>query len=112
LINQGIRLNPYYTWDYPYNQGVAYYTLGRMEEAIAAHEKARSRNENAVPVRIVLAASYARVGRLDEAEWEVQEIRTMSPTDTITQFRNASLFADTGLKDALIADLRKAGLPE
>ena len=35
-INKGIELNPYYTWDYPYNLGRAYYTLGRYEEAIAA----------------------------------------------------------------------------
>jgi adenylate cyclase len=112
LINQGIRLNPYFTWDYPFNQGLAYYTLGRMDEAIAAFEKARSRNANAVPVRIFLAASYARAGRLEEAEWEVQEIGTMSPTDTVTQLRNADFFVAPALRDPLIADLRKAGLPE
>jgi adenylate cyclase len=112
LINQGIRLNPYFTWDYPFNQGLAYYTLGRMDEAIAAFEKARSRNANAVPVRILLAASYARAGRLEEAEWEVQEIGTMSPTDTVTQLRNADFFVAPALRDPLIADLRKAGLPE
>ena len=112
LINQGIRLNPYFTWDYPFNQGLAYYTLGRMDEAIAAFEKARSRNANAVPVRLLLAASYARAGRLEEAEWEVQEIGTMSPTDTVTQLRNADFFVAPALRDPLIADLRKAGLPE
>lgn len=112
LINQGIRLNPYFTWDYPFNQGLAYYTLGRIDEAIAAFEQARSRNANAVPVRIFLAASYARAGRLEEAEWEVQEIGTLSPTDTITQFRNADVFVAPALREPLIADLRKAGFPE
>ncbi len=42
-INKGIELNPYYTWDYPYNLGRAYYALGRYEESIAAlGEGARS----------------------------------------------------------------------
>jgi TolB-like protein/DNA-binding winged helix-turn-helix (wHTH) protein/Flp pilus assembly protein TadD len=112
LIDKGIRLNPYYTWDYPNNRGLAHYSLGRIDEAIADFEEARSRNPNAVPARILLAASYARAGRLDEAGWEVEEILTMSPTDTISQYRNALPVADTGLMDALAEDLRKAGLPE
>ena len=34
FTTRGMQLNPYYTWHYPYNQGRAYYTLGRYNEAI------------------------------------------------------------------------------
>ena len=63
LINRGMQLNPYYTWDYPYNLGRAYYTLGRYEDAISELEKARERNENAAPIKLYLIASYVRSGR-------------------------------------------------
>ena len=41
LIERGMRLNPYYTWDYPYNLGRAYYMLGRIGEAIKVLEDSR-----------------------------------------------------------------------
>ncbi len=107
-----MRLNPNYTWDYPYNRGRANYTLGRIDEAIGALEAARSRNANAVPVRLHLAAAYARAGRPEDAEWEVQELLAMSPTDTLSQLRNAHPTEDPQSMTALIEDLRKAGLPE
>ena len=112
LVEKGMRLNPHYTWDYPYNRGRAYYTLGRVGEAITALEEARARNGNAVPVRLHLAASYARAGRLEDAEWEVQEVLAMSPTETITHLRNAHPIEDPSLMATLIEDLRRAGLPE
>jgi len=112
LIEQGMRLNPHYTWQYPYNRGRAYYTLGRIDEAITALEQARSRNPNAVPVRLHLAASYARAGRLGDAEWEVEELLAISPTDTLGQLRNAHPVDDPRSMTELIEDLRRAGLPE
>ena len=112
LIKKGMELNPYYTWDYPYNLGRAYYTLGRYEDAIAALEEARTRNENVVPVRLHLAASYVGAGRQDDAEWEVQEIQILSPTDTISHLRIAHPIDDPELMNAFIDDLRAAGLPE
>ncbi len=112
LIKKGMQLNPYYTWDYPYNLGRAYYTLGRVDEAVAALEEAKTRNENAVPIRLHLAASYVRAGRLDDAEWEVQEIQVLSPTDTISHQKAAHPIQDEALMNAFVDDLRTAGLPE
>jgi len=112
LIQKGMQLNPYYTWDYPYNLGRAYYTLGRIEEAIETLEDARGRNPNAMPVRLHLAASYARAGRLGDAQWEVEEIRALSPAETISLLKAAHPIKDEERMSALIEDLRKAGMPE
>lgn len=111
-IERGIKLNPYFTWDYPYNLGRAYYALGRTEEAIVHLEEARTRNENVVPIRLHLAASYVQAGRLDDAEWEVEEILTLSPTDTLTLLRNTLPVKDSSLLERILADLREAGLPD
>jgi TolB-like protein/DNA-binding winged helix-turn-helix (wHTH) protein len=111
-INKGVQLNPYYTWDYPYNLGRAYYTLGRYEEAISALEKAQERNENAAPIKLFLIASYVRAGRQGDAEWQAEELQMVNPEETVSHTDKAIPIADQGLKQAFLNDLRAAGLPE
>ena len=59
-----------------------------------------------------LSAAYVRAGRQDDAEWEVQEIQTLSPDETLSLLSNARPVQDPALLEALLADLRSAGLPE
>lgn len=112
FVNKGMQLNPYYTWDYPYNLGRAHYMLGDYDAAIAALESAQGRNENAVPIKLHLAASYARADRQDEAEWTVDELQMLSPTATISHTEKTIPIAKPELKHTFLQDLRKAGLPE
>ncbi len=111
-ITKGMQLNPYYTWDYPYNLGCAYYLLGDYDAAIAALEKAQDRNENAVPIKLYLAASYAKANRQDDAEWAVDELQMLSPTATISHTEKTVPIAQPEIKRVFLEDLRKAGLPE
>jgi tetratricopeptide (TPR) repeat protein len=106
-----MQLNPYYTWDYPYNLGRALYTQGHFDRAIEALEDARARNENVIAIRLFLAASYVRAGRLDDAEWEVEEIQVLNPQETLSHLRKGTIESQQ-LLDRFIEDLRKAGLPE
>lgn len=111
-VTRGMRLNPYYTWDYLYNLGRAYYSLGRYEEAIKTLEQARERNENAVNIRLFLAASYVGAGRKDDAEWEAEQISMLHPTETVSHNRQSMPISNAELKEKILDDLRKAGLPE
>jgi len=111
-ITKGMRLNPYYTWDYLYNLGRAYYSTGRYIEAIDTLEKARDRNENAMPVRLFLAASYVRAGRQDDAEWEVEQIEILNPSETVTHTKQSIPILNTELMESFLADLRQAGLAQ
>jgi adenylate cyclase len=112
LISKGMRLNPYYTWDYPFNLGMAYYQLGRYKEAIAELEKAQARNENAMPIKLFLAASYIRAGRVADGEWVAEQIKMMSPETTVTLLGKTWGITNPELNKAFLADLRKAGLPD
>ncbi|MDX2463461.1 MAG: winged helix-turn-helix domain-containing protein [Porticoccus sp.] len=112
LINRGMHLNPYYTWDYPYNLGCAYYMLGDYEAAIIELEKAQERNENAIPIKLYLAASYTKAGRQDDAEWVTEQLQILSPTATITHTEKTVPIVNSAIKRTLLEDLRKAGLPE
>ena len=111
LIEKGMQLNPYYSWDYPYNLGRALYTQGRFDRAIEALEEARARNEQVITIRLFLAASYLQAGRLDDAEWEVEEIQILNPGETLSHLRKGPIEPQE-LLDRFIEDLRKAGLPE
>jgi len=112
LIKKGMALNPYYTFDYPYNLGRAYYTLGKYKEAIAALEKAQERNENVIPPKIFLAASYMEDGRIDDAQWTVEQMRVLSPDISLSHIEKTIPISDKYLKEKLLHDLGSAGLPQ
>lgn len=109
-IKKATSLNPYHTFDYPWNLGLAYYTLGRYKESIVALEDALERNETAMFPRLYLAASYVRTGDLDEAEWQVIQAVTQRPGTTVSHLRNTLPYENPELKEQFLNDLIKAGL--
>jgi tetratricopeptide (TPR) repeat protein len=112
FVEKGMKINPYYTWDYLFNLGWAHYMLGNHDKAIDALEKAQLRNESVVPIKLILAASYAHAGRQDDAEWTVDQLLILNPMTTLSHTDNAMPIAKPELKQQLLDDLRKAGLPE
>ncbi|MGD9000321.1 MAG: winged helix-turn-helix domain-containing protein [Granulosicoccaceae bacterium] len=112
INTRAMRLNPYYTWNYLYTQGSAHYMRGDYEAAITTLEQAQARNENVVQVKLFLAASYMKAGRQDDAEWITDQLEILSPTATLTEINRTIPIADPEIKRTLLADLRKAGLPE
>lgn len=113
LVIKGMKINPHYTWDYPYNLGRAYYNLGENQKAIEALLEALDRNEHAVPPRIYLAAAYMAANQKDDAAWEVEQIRVISPESTLSHLKkNYPMINNKKLQDIFIDQLRQAGLPE
>jgi len=110
-IKKAMVLNPNYSYDYPWNLGRAYYTLGRFPEAIDALQRALERNENAVYPRLFLAASYVRSGMLEDGEWEIEQVRMLNPELTTTHLENTFPVADKAALEQFLDDLKKAGLP-
>jgi hypothetical protein len=53
-----------------------------------------------------------RAGRLGDAEWEVEEIRTISPDETLGHVAKTHPTRDQKALKALLDELREAGLPE
>ena len=109
---RGMQLNPYYTWDYLFNIGFARYLLGNYPQAIEVLEKAQARNENAVPIKLFLAASYVQAGRIEDAEWIVEQLQIVNPESTLSHIDDAIAFANPDYKQKFLDDLRTAGLPE
>lgn len=112
LIKKGMLLNPYYTWDYPYNMGRAYYSLGRYDEAITVLEQAQERNESAMPPKLFLTASYIKAGRIDDAQWLVEQIQVLTPSTTVEHIEKTIPIDNPELKKVFLDNLRQAGLSE
>jgi adenylate cyclase len=112
LTNMGIRLNPYFTWEYLYVLGITKYATGSYDSAIALLEKAQARNDNVVPVKLFLAACYVKANRQADAEWVVAQLQMLSPATTVTAIDKTIPIANPEFKQSFLKDLRKAGLPE
>ena len=111
-IRKGIELNPFYTYEYTFSLGRAYYDLGRYPEATEALVEVVERNANASFPRLYLAASYIGQGLQDEAEWEIEEVQVINPNTTLSNINNTLPFENQAQLEVFIKDLRQAGLPK
>ncbi len=112
LNDKAIGYNPFYSFEYLVAYGLAYYMQGNYDAAIKFLERGVERNPNAIQIKVPLAASYVRAGRQDDAEWVAEEVQMLSPTTTVSSIEEAIPFARPALKQALMEDLIKAGIPE
>lgn len=111
-IKKGYALNPYYSYDYPYNLGRAFYLLGQYELAEKYLLEALERNESVFPPRLCLIASYIALGRQDDAEWEVENVLNSNNQISISHLTNYGFVAHNDKGKAMYTALRKAGIPE
>jgi len=112
LLEKGMVLNPFYSWDYLYNLGRAHYALGNYQQAADFLEQAMQRNPSPRSTRLFLIATYMHLGRQDDAEWEVTQLEKSSPETTLSQLRQVYVIKDDELFERLLNDLEDAGLAE
>ena len=92
--------------------GLAYYMLRRYSEALLVLREFVSQAPNFRPGRAWLAATYAQLGRLEEARAEAAEVLRIYPGWTSSSiFRKGGYLLDEDV-DHLTDGLHKAGLPE
>jgi TolB-like protein/class 3 adenylate cyclase len=116
-VQAALRLSPGDTLVYLWCMfaGWAKLFLGKEEEAVTWLRRSIETNPNFPMSHFFLAAALAHLGRLPEAQSEVQAGLAMNPTFTIARLR-ASGSSDNPAAAAggerLIDGLRKAGVPE
>jgi adenylate cyclase len=110
-FERGVRLSPldpmlYATFT---GMGLAFMSLGRFGEAVAAAEKSLRKNPTFTPAYRCLAAALAHLGRDAEAKEAVARLLEIEPDFRISEWAVRTRQWRTGL---LVDSLRKAGLPE
>jgi adenylate cyclase len=110
---QSIRLSPFDPQRYIPQTALAFafFLTDRFTQAAEAAVQAVQSSPNFAISRLLLAASYVRLGRLADARVEIQRTLELQPDFTISAFMVGGLSSNTQ-REALHAALREAGLPE
>ena len=111
-IQKAMRINPHHPYNYTFHLGQAYFILKRYREAIKAFKQGIANNPASERLHVWLAAAYARVGDMEEAEWEVDQILMLNPEFSIQRMQQALPFKDPIHLERLVDGLHTAGLPE
>ena len=112
LLEQAMRISPYYPGYYLLSLGRAYRLAGRDEEAIKALESAKERMPGNWLTLTELVTAYSEAGRHPDAEAEVVNILTIKADATVQGLAALLLYQDPNERIRILNALRMAGLPE
>ncbi|MHB1142379.1 MAG: winged helix-turn-helix domain-containing tetratricopeptide repeat protein [Sulfuricaulis sp.] len=112
LTRYAMRLNPRSSVVYYANLGRDYYFMGEFDESIKNLNEAIAGNYNYLNAHLYLAATLARTGEMDDARWEIDNIRTLDPGFSLSYWAATQPYASAERLNQLVADLRKAGAPQ
>lgn len=110
-LDRAVRLSPQdpSMWLYLGYGSVVYFSAGRYAEAVDwAQRSVQLKPDWPTPYRY-LAASYAQLGRLDEARQALEEMLRVQPQFSLDSFKYILASADPDFTQRLIDALRKAG---
>lgn len=112
LIEQAMRLSPFYPDWYLGTAGISYRLLGRYEDAIAADHKRLARNPDNIFSDFRLAAIYEKLGRHNQARAHIATALKKYPKWSLAQIRVSEPYRDKTEMERYVGLLRKAGMPE
>ena len=110
LARFAVRLAPLQPPMYPAILASAYHGCGRYEDAVASAEVSIALNENNLDPYLVLAAANAALGRADEARRAVEQVLRLKPEFKVEEFAESQPYKDGKDLEALLDQLRRAGL--
>ena len=111
-IETAMRLNPARPFFYLDVLGRANFMLGRYAESAEIYEEVVRTNPGFISGHRGLAAAYAYLGRIEDAEWEAEEILVLQPDFSLRQEKASNAFKREEDMERYIEGLRMAGLPE
>jgi adenylate cyclase len=113
VLEASMRLDPFYSPAASSALGLAHYMLKQYEQALPALRDCVARAPNLRAGHSWLAATYAQLGRMDEARAEAAAALRIQPNYSIAQTtRGALALRSPEDGEHLFDGLRKAGLPE
>jgi adenylate cyclase len=113
-FEKAMRLSPRDpgTWMFLWGVAVAHFAGERYEEAVESAKKSLRANPRWPATSGFLAASYAQLGRIEEARSAAEESLRLQPEASVSMLRSFYAGADPGFVERYLDGLRKAGLKE
>jgi adenylate cyclase len=106
FLGRALRLNPYPPDFYFWHFGEALFDLERYDEAITMLSRMRDPTEG----QRLLTASYALLGRMDEARRHAEAVRRAHPNFSLVDWQRVPPMAGGGPLQRFFEGLRLAGL--
>jgi adenylate cyclase len=106
LLARAMSLNPFCPDRYLWLLGDLHFSEGDYQRTIDTLKKMRDLSE----AHRLLTASYAHLGRMDEARHHAAQLMKVHPTFSIDHWRKVPPFKDQKEVEGLVDGLRKAGL--
>jgi len=107
-VAEAMRLNPHYPSQYPAVMGYAHYFLGEWEEAEKYLNQAIEMNPGRLPPNIYLIANQSARGNLDDATWNMENLRFLDKSFDVNKWAERQPFATKALLNKVVADLHRA----
>jgi adenylate cyclase len=113
VIKRHVRADPFYLPFATCYLGFACYMLKQYFDALPPLHESAARAPNSRMFHVLLAATYAQLGQVEQARKAAKQVLRIEPTYTIegTQ-RKLSVFKQPGDVEHFFDGLRKAGLPQ
>ena len=109
-LEKAIRMNPFPPTSYFFHLGHAYFNMGRYEEATAVYKKALQLSPTNAIAHQGLAATYAQLGRSEDARFHIQELLRLNPKFSLHDFLERGVWKERATMEHWLEGLRKAGL--
>jgi adenylate cyclase len=117
FVETALRLNPSHPSHYVLAHGMAYFSVGDLEQAAAVLGEALKRNPGTVELAPLLAATYARLGRREDARAALLQWQPYaSPSElqniaSVYHFPYPWIADERAIQNRLLDGLYVAGLP-
>jgi adenylate cyclase len=113
-LEKAMRLSPRDPFLFAFLSGVAlaHFAAGRYEDAVDWARRSLRRRTDWMDPHHVLAASYAHLGRLEEARTALEESLRLQPGFSLDTYERMLSSADPDFTERYFDGLRKAGLKE
>lgn len=109
-MQHAMRLNPGHPAIYKVIYGEILFNQHNYDAARENFELALKRNPESQEARLWLAAAYAQLGRVDDANWQLEHIRTANAEISLAWIEKALPLHDPAQRQNLIDALTRAGL--
>ena len=110
MMRKAMQLNPKYPAIYNVIHGEIYFNMRDYKKAIENFSHALDVNPESEESRIWLAAAYANTGDIDEASWQLEQIRMNGGNLSLQRIESVIPFKDPGQRKLFIDSLFRAGL--
>jgi TolB-like protein/Flp pilus assembly protein TadD len=113
-LERAMRLSPkdHLSFMWLTGMGFAHFAKGRFEEAASWLERSRQSRPDWHVTHRALAATYAELGRREEATTALEEDLRLAPNESISFIKEQIPYADPAFLEPYLDALRKAGMPE